>query len=507
MRKTAVLLIFVAIFAKIFGFLRDIILSYYYGASTISDAFLISITIPGTIFAFIGTGIATNLIPIYGEINKKESEEQVRIFTNNILCILLILCSIIIFLVLLFTVPIVKAFAIGFDSDTLNLAVGFTKVNIFGIYFSCLVFVYTAYLQYKGEFVGPSLVGIPLSFVGIVTTILSYKYNLYFLSVGNVIAMASQLIFIIPYLYKKKFRFSFVFNIKDQHLKKMFLISVPVILGVSVNQINVLVDRSIASTIEQGGISALTYANRLNLFIQGVFVVPIISVMYPLISKMAIEKNIKIFKKHIHESIGLLNLILIPITVGFVIFSEPIIRILFDRGAFNENAVGMTSEALLFYSIGFIGFGIREVITRSFYSMGDTKTPMINAIICMLLNILFNIILSKYIGVGGLALGTSISAIISSFLLFFSLRKKVGYIGLEKMVPSFIKILISSLIMGLLAIQIYSVLIRYTDLLVSFSLTILFALLTYITGVYILRVNEIQDALIMIRRKLRGKKN
>jgi putative peptidoglycan lipid II flippase len=194
-------------------------------------------------------------------------------------------------------------------------------------------------------------------------------------------------------------------------MKEMILIALPVILGTAVNEINVLVDRTLASRITVGGISALNYAKRLNGFVQGLFVVSVTTVLYPMISKMAAEGNMKRLKAYLAEAVSMVNLLVIPATVGAMIFAREIVALLFGRGAFTIEAVAMTSSALFYYSIGMTAFGLKNVLTRGFYSLQDTRTPMINASIAVITNIVLNIILSRFLGIGGLALATSISLV------------------------------------------------------------------------------------------------
>ncbi|MFY9440980.1 MAG: lipid II flippase MurJ, partial [Tepidanaerobacteraceae bacterium] len=139
MKKTALLLMIITIVSKIVGFGREITLSYFYGASNISDAFLISLTIPNVIFSFIGVGISTGYIPLYSEIEQKQGGKEGYRYTNNLVNILLIICTGIIFFGYLFTNQIVKVFASGFEGDTLALAVRFTRISLLGIYFTGLI--------------------------------------------------------------------------------------------------------------------------------------------------------------------------------------------------------------------------------------------------------------------------------------------------------------------------------------------------------------------------------
>lgn len=315
MKKTAILLMVITVFSKLLGFTRDIILSYFYGASNISDAYLISITIPIAIFGFIGAGISTGYIPMFSKIEQEYGEEKGNRYTNNLVNILIIISSVIFIFGSFYTEQIVKIFASGFEGETLALAVKFTKISLLGIYFTGLVSIFGGYLQIKGNYAIPALVGFPMNFFFIVSIFLSSKINVLVLSIGSVIAIASQMLLLMPFIHKKGYRYKFVLDIKDQHIKSMAYLALPVIIGVSVNQINVLVDRTLASSIAVGGISALNYANKLTLFVHGMFVLPMVTAMYPMISKMVAEKNINGLKESVSEAIILISLLVIPATI------------------------------------------------------------------------------------------------------------------------------------------------------------------------------------------------
>ncbi len=223
MKKTAILLILITIISKVFGFGREITLSYFYGASNISDAYLISLTIPSVIFAFIGTGISTGYIPMYSNIQQKYGENEGNRFTNNLSNITIIICTIITIFGLIFTEPTVKLFASGFEGETLALAVRFTKISLFGIYFTGLMYIFKGFLQIKGNYIIPALVGFPLNFITIAAIFLSSKTNILVLAIGSVIATASQLLLLTPYIYKKGYRHRLGLDIKDEHIKKCYI--------------------------------------------------------------------------------------------------------------------------------------------------------------------------------------------------------------------------------------------------------------------------------------------
>ncbi|MFL2071583.1 murein biosynthesis integral membrane protein MurJ [Marinilactibacillus psychrotolerans] len=502
MKRIASLVILLTISSKILGFFREIILSYFYGASSISDAFLISLTIPGTIFAFIGVGISTSFIPVYTKVKSTEDEETAKDFMNNIIGLISLLATGIVILTFFFTEELVKIFAIGFQGDTLSIAITFTRISILGVYFYGINYIFSSFLNTKNNFIAPILTTIPFNITSILAVILSSFFGEYLLAIGSLLAIIFQVIFLIPALRKKNYRFKIRFDLKNKHLKTMILMSLPVILGTSVNQINSLVDRTLASTLAVGGISALNYASRLNHFILGIFVTSIATVIFPSISAMSISNDYKSIKTSLAESVTIISLIIIPATIGSMLFSKQIVAFLFGRGAFDYEAINLTATALFYYTLGLVGFGMREVISKFFYALHDTKTPMINAVIGMVVNIILNIILSRYLGIGGLALATSIAATFTSALLFINLRKKIGPFGMKQISISFLKILFASSIMGGLA----KLSFNYLTVSLSQNLSLLIAIgvgaLSYFVIIYFMKIEDVDVIVGAIKKKL-----
>jgi putative peptidoglycan lipid II flippase len=500
MKKAALLVMIITVISKIVGFVREIVLSYVFGASAITDAYLISQTIPLTIFSFISTGIATGFIPIYSKIQQNDGKHYADKFTSNLSNSLLLLATIIVAFVLAFTQPVVKMFASGFSGETLELAVSFTRITVFGVYFTAVLYIFSGYLRVYEHYLAPALIGFPMNLIVICSLFIGAKTNVFVIAFGSLLAIASQLVVLIPFLRRTSYQHQIVVNVKDKYLKEMFLIALPVIIGTSVNEINVLVDRTLASRIAVGGISALNYARRLNGFVQGLVVVSLTSVMFPIISKMAAAENIKGLKQTVNEAMASMSLLIIPATIGAMVFAEEIVALLFGRGAFTAEAITMTGNALFYYSIGMIAFGLRDVLSRAFYALQDSKTPMINATIGVVLNIALNIILSRYMGIGGLALATSISAIVAVVLLFTSLRRKIGGLGLSNLVKSFTKIGLASVIMGVIARGGYNSLTQILGQNLALVIIMGMAVLIYGILVYFMRIPEVDQVIAAVKR-------
>ncbi|MEG1310591.1 MAG: murein biosynthesis integral membrane protein MurJ [Romboutsia sp.] len=510
--KAAVGLMAATLIAKILGFSRELALASAYGASNTSDAFLVALNIPAVIFTAIGTSLGTAFIPLYCDINAKGGEKESNKFTNNIFNIVLLICIALSVIGVIFTPQIVKIFAVGFKGETFLQAVYFTRIMILGMAFLGMSYIMMAYLQVKENFIIPGLMPIPYNIFIIATILLSVKVSPYLLPWGALIGLLFQFLFQLPFAMKKGYKYKIYINLSDTHLKKMLWLIAPVLIGVAVNQINTIVDRTIASTLVEGSISALNYATKLNQFVMGMFIVSISSVVYPMLSKLSSENNKEQFNKSIRTSVNTVILLVIPISIGAIILANPIVKLLFQRGEFDARATQMTAIALVFYSIGMIGFGLRDILGKVFYSLQDTKTPMINGVIAMVLNIILNIAFVKFTNMqlAGLAFATSISALVTIILLFISLRKKIGAFGGKSILLIMIKSIISAVIMGIVTLLVYNTLGKllgsgFIKEVLGLMLSVVVGAVVYGISIVVLKVDEVNFILNNLKDKLKSK--
>lgn len=505
--KATFVLMIATVIAKILGFGRELVLASAYGASMYSDAYITAMNIPLVIFTVIGTTLATVLIPMYFDVEKELGEEESLKFINNVFNIVILLCIILSILGLIFSKEIVNLFAIGFKGKTLEVATKFTRITIIGIVFTGLSYIMTAYLQINNKFTVPGLVSVPKNIIIIISIILSTKYSPYLMIWGSLIGISTEFLFQLPFAMKSGYKYKFYINVKDKNIKRMMILIGPVLIGVAVNQINTLVDRTLASTLVEGSISALNYANKLNGFVMALFITSIGSVIYPMLSKLSTEDSKKEFEKSVTKSINSVVLLVTPISIGAIVLANPIVKILFERGAFDTTATQMTSIALIMYSIGMVSFGLRDILGKVFYSIQDTKTPMINGALAMIMNIILNIIFVKYLKLAGLALATSISAIICILLLFKSLRKKIGYFGQDKIIKTTIKSLLASILMGLITNLSYNTMINLLDgnminEIICVGMSVLIGIIVYMIIIILLKVEEASDIIEFTKKKI-----
>ena len=209
-------------------------------------------------------------------------------------------------------------------------------------------------------------------------------------------------------------------------MKELARIGLPVLLGSAVNDVNMMVDKSIASLVSVTGVASLNYANKIFGFVTGIVVLSISTTVYPSIVNSFQEHRFDDAKKIFRESIIGINILVIPAKVGIWIFSKEIVALLFSGGEFDLNSINETRIALFFYSFGLIGFGFRDMISKIFYARHEAKKPMINSLIVVFINIVLNIILSNIMGVAGLALASSIAISIGAIWLLYG-KKESGH--------------------------------------------------------------------------------
>lgn len=494
--------------AKILGFGRELVLASAYGASIYSDAYITAMNIPLVVLTVIGSTVATVFVPIYNEVDYNLGDKESLKFTNNAFNIILIFCILLSGLGLIFTEDIVKIFAIGFKGEVFEIATKFTKVIIIGTAFIGLSYLLTAYLQLKEAFIILGAITIPRNIIIIVSILLSLNYSPYIMIIGTLFGFIVEFLIQLYVSTRKGYKYKRHIKIKDKYIKKAVYLMTPVLIGVAVNQLNATVDRTLASTLEEGSISALNYANKLNGFVIGLFIASIVTVIYPILSKLSFKSDKDEFAKAITKSLNSVILLVLPISVGAIALATPIVRLLFERGAFDASATSKTAIALIMYSIGMVAFGLRDILTKVFYSLQDTKTPMLNGVLAMSMNIVLNIILVKYLEIAGLALATSISAIICIFLLFKSLKKKIGYFGQDKIVITIIKSFISAIIMGFATFLIYNLLnyilgSGFVSETIALFGSIFIGATVYTVLVIALKVEEVSLLSNMIKKKLK----
>lgn len=451
--SAAIYISMLTLLSKVFGFLRDTVMAAKFGSGMVVDAYNVSSILPSLLFSGISAAITAAFIPTYTKLLSTVGEEKAENFTGKLAGFLIYLSLILVIITETSSGLLVKLIAPGFTEDKFQLTNQLCQIMLPVIPFYLFAGLLTGYLNAKKKFIIPSLAGYPLNVFTIgIMVLFSNRFGIYSLAWGTLFGVMGQMLIQLPFAIKAGLRISLLPSMPNKYIINFSLLAFPVLISTAVSQFSAIVDRVMASGLPDGAIAALNYAYRLNSFVLMIFVSSIATVYFPVFSQLASEKNIKSFIDTFNKSLNITVLVILPMMVGLAVLRKPIVELLFQRGAFDSKATDDTSIALLMFSIGLLSLAIKEILNRVFYSLQDTKTPMINASLAVGFNIIFNLLFIKYLGHAGLALGTSISSTITVVLLIFSLRKKLGHIGGKKMAISLIKMGLAAIFMGTISV-------------------------------------------------------
>ena len=454
--KSAAMIAIFTLLSKGLGFIREVMIASRYGSGMETDTYFVAMTATVIIVGTLGAALNTTLIPIFSEIGEKSGRKGQLRYLNNVLNLVFLSTLILAILGFIFSPLIIKLLAKGFEGQQFDLAVKLNRVGLPIIIFLGFTHVLSGFLHSKQIFGPHAIMGFPYNAVFLIYLFFFSKdTNIAILMGVSVIAASTQFLIQLPAVRHLGYRYSLNVNLHDPYLKKAMILIFPVLIGSAVQQINVIIDKTLASDLVKGSISALTYSSRINELIISVFVAAIATVVFPMLSSAFSRNEDQVVKDIFKQGVNIILIITIPATIGIMLLAKPMVFLFFQRGAFDDLATSMTSGALIFYSVGLVGASLRLMLNKVFYSFQDTKTPMVNGAIAVGLNLILNLILVGPLQHMGLALATSISTTITTILLFIALRKKLGPLGMGNMVLTFIKTLISALIMGLVVYLIY----------------------------------------------------
>ena len=481
---------FYTLVSRLLGYLRDILIAVFLGASIYADAFFVAFRLPNTFRRFFAEGVFNAaFIPSYAEAKLKGKEEGKK-FADDVLNLLVIVLLGIIFLVEIFTPTIVYLIAPGFieDINKFNLAVELSRITFPFLFFVSLSSFFSGILNTNNKFAAAAAAPIILNIFLILSLIISYFFDLNFeLNLSFAVSLAGlfQLIFLVIFTksyYKPSINFKIKISTKVKYFLKKLL---PSIFSSGVTQINILVGTIIAS-FEAGAVSYLYYADRIyqiNLAIAGI---AIGTVALPELSKNIKIGNFKNVVNIQNKSLELCLLLSLPACIGLVIASEEITSALFGYGSFSKENVDLTSKALKFFGYGVPAFALIKVLSNFLFARDNTKVPFYISTFIVALNILISIFYFKQIGFVIIPIATSISTWIG-VLIYSILLIKFKYFNFElAFFKNLIKIVISLTIMTLVLfyfINFFEDKLIYSNNYKSFYLIII---VTSVAGVYLL---------------------
>jgi putative peptidoglycan lipid II flippase len=502
---------FFTFLSRILGLVRDMVVAASFGSGLLTDAFFVAFRIPNLLRRLFAEGSLTiAFIPVFTEYlstkNKKEAFELARI----ILTLLTVILVVITLIGILLAPWIVRLQAFGFGSSGLkyDLTVLLTRITFPYIFFISIVAFFMGVLNSLRHFAAPAAAPIFLN-IGIIGA--AYFISPHCgepvagLAIGVLIGGFLQLALQIPWVLKEGLTLFPRWNIRHPAIKRIGLLMLPAIFGSAVYQLNQFVGTLLASFLDEGSISWLYYADRLVQFPLGVFAIAISTAALPSLSIQAAKNNLTEFGNTLNHTLRLIFFITLPAMTGLIVLGKPVVRIFFERGAFDAHSTLMTYKALIFYALGLWAFSGIRVIVSAFYALKDTKTPVKVAVASMIMNLFLSLILMNPLKHSGLALALSLASALQLFLLTFLLHKKTNISDLKSVVMSAGKALFASIVMGA---GVYGLHSRWLTIDAETSLGLMTTCLAglVVTGIIIyiavaksLGCREIGDVLSMLR--------
>lgn len=479
-KNTVSVLMIITILSQVIAFIRESVFAYYFGTSVSADAFVMANQIPITLFAIISSAINTVMLPLYTEKKENYGIHTAKSFLKTAMFMFILLCIIFIVLAEFFSVQIVKLFAPSFNGEIFQMTLQFTKILFPSIIGTVLINVFAICYNSDDNFFYPSVSALSQNILIILIMVLSANVMGIKAVVWGTIwgIIINLLLLVLP--RREVFLEKIMFEQAWDDLRKVLYKVIPVAVGVGIAEINRIIDRAIASGLNSGSITALNYANKLSVVFSALILSAVSTVSFKKFSEAYMKKK---FKKRFEDLIDyslLLIAILLPITIGVIILRKELIQIAFGRGAFDLDSVIRTSNIFFYTALGIVFIAVREILSKYFYSSGNTKTPMVNAVFGIVINIILNLFLSKFMGASGLALATTISNITVCILLFISIKKYENYFSFFRLWTSLLKLILASLGMLVVLMMINSI--------VSISSNVFKILLNLFTSIVIYTV-------------------
>ena len=502
MFKSVFTISFYTLLSRILGFIRDIFIASYLGSTLIADAFFVAFRIPNYFRRVFAEGaFSAAFIPVLSSIKNKSKNDKDIITFVELTMSLLFFAIIAITILFYFIMPYVIAIlAPGFlkNKETYDLAVHFGKIVFPYLLFIALVAQFSSITNTYNRFAfgafAPALLNI--SFIGSLIFFTPYVASPgHALSYGVLIGGVMQFLLMYYAIYKLQITPILVLPKIDDNVKKFFRLLLPGMLGAGAIQLNIIVGTIIASFLPTGAISHLYYADRINQLPLALFGIALGIALLPTLSNyikqgVSEEKINNIQNRSVEFSL----LISLPSAVGLFILSEPIIRILFERGSFSSVDTYYSSQVLSLFALGLPAYILIKVLSPSFFAREDTKTPLYVTLICVSLNVILSLLLISSIREMGIALATAISSW-ANVLIFYILLKKNWKLSLDmRLKTNFIKILLATIVtfFGILIFRnLFLTEITNSNTLINallLLLNILFALIIFASMVFVLKI-------------------
>ncbi|HUQ89827.1 MAG TPA: murein biosynthesis integral membrane protein MurJ [Vicinamibacterales bacterium] len=505
--------------SRILGLVREQVMAYYFGAGNEADAFRVASRLPNLVRDLFAEGaMSAAFIPTFTRQLTLHGRERSWRLANSVINALLIATGVIVVLGIVFAGPLVRLYAPDFSEvpGKIELTIYLARIVFPFLTMVAVAAVLMGMLNSLGHFFVPALSPAMFNVAGIVMALTLIPFApaigvrpITIIAIGTLVGGLGQLAIQWPPLHKEGFHYQPVLDVKDEGLRRALLLMGPGTLGMAATQINVFVNTQLATGQGTGAVSWLDYSFRLMYLPIGLFGVSIATAATPAISRMVAEQDFPRIRSTLANALGLMFFLNLPATIGLIVLARPIVSVIFERGHFTAADTLATAAALQLYAIGLLGYSVVRIISPTFYALGRSRVPVIVSAVSVIVNVALNLTLVRFYGYRGLALGTSITAIINATIQLFLLRRELHGIDGSRIAASFARVSIASAFMGAMtwgASRITADWMPGTSLsmqMVRLLITITISLMTLTAAAQVLRIQEYSEARDLVLRRLK----
>lgn len=431
--------------SRVLGFVRDVIVAFALGAGFAADAFFVAFRIPNLMRRLFGEGSLTMaFIPVYARVREEQGEVAAREMARSAMIWLCVILGVLTLLVEILAGPLTFLVAPGFadNPELFALTTKLLRICFPYVIMICGVALCMGILNAHGHFLAPALAPVMLNVALIIAALAGYYAGgdvALCMAFGVLAGGVLQWLLQQPYLRNQGFSWRGAWSWRDAGVRRMALLMLPTVFGAAVYQINILLSTLLASYLPEGSVSYLYYADRLVQFPLGVFGIAVSTAALPSLSALAAKGRMPDFNKTLRTAVGLTMFISLPAMAGLLALSEPVMRLLFLRGAFTVEAVEASSAALVAYSLGLPFIAALRPLVAAFYSLENTRVPVLVAVVSLVANIGLGAWWMQSLDHVGLALAVSASSALNFTLLLLLLRSRLDRAPLP--LASFLKCL------------------------------------------------------------------
>ena len=493
---------------KLLGVLKQSLIAAICGATAETDAYFVATGVIIALCSVIFSSLSISLLSIHTERLVTEGREASNNLINAVLRVFIPIAIAIAVLTVVFSHGVAKILAPSYEGEQLRLLAEYIRLMSAMFVFTCYYLIINVVLETDKRFLpGKGQNFLQNLFICIAAVTCYGKFGMSALIYAFLLAGAVQCIQI-TWNARKEFHFCRTVRPEKETIQKLLTLTVPLLIGNAIYEINDIVDKQIATGLGHGNVSFLSYGASINEIVTTLIISSVSTVMFSHYATWAAEGEYDRIKSNLERSIEYLVVLILPVMVICFVCGDTVVDVLYGRGNFDGQAISSTAGVVFGYACGFLFQAMRANLVRVYYAFQDTKTPMINGAISVAINVVLSILLSKVMGVGGIAAATSIAMLIVTILLIPGTKKYIKGFSVMKRVSEYGKAIGAATIVCLAAYWLRSIL--HTGSFVTLVTIVAFTVAGYLAVTCLMRVQAVDkimnEGIHMLRTRLKRTK-